>query len=125
GWKARVFERSLAVGQRYAELKDKGARVPASLRLQHALADRAVFRKWREGIGGRLRYFVSGGAPLSPTLSYSFLGAGIQILQGYGMTETCVVAANRPDDNRVGSIGKPFAGIEVAIAEDGEILLRG
>ena len=81
--------------------------------------------KWREGIGGRLRYFVSGGAPLSPTLSYSFLGAGIKILQGYGMTETCVVCANRPGDNRVGSIGKPFAGIEVAIAGDGEILVRG
>jgi long-chain acyl-CoA synthetase len=125
GWKARVFERSLAVGQRYAELEDKGQRVPLSLKLQQALADRLVFTKWREGIGGRLRYFVSGGAPLSPTLSYSFLGAGIQILQGYGMTETCVVSSNRPGDNRVGSIGKPFEGIEVAIAEDGEMLIRG
>ena len=96
------------IGQRYAELKDKGQRIPVSLKLRHAAADRLVFTKWREGIGGRLRYFVSGGAPLSPTLSYSFLGAGINILQGYGMTETCVVAANRPDDNRVGSIGKPF-----------------
>ena len=84
-----------------------------------------MFSKWREGVGGRLRYFVSGGAPLSPTLSYSFLGAGINILQGYGMTETCIVCANRPEDNCVGSIGKPFAGIEVAIAEDGEILVRG
>jgi long-chain acyl-CoA synthetase len=68
---------------------------------------------------------VSGGAPLSPTLSYSFLGAGINILQGYGMTETCIVCANRPEDNCVGSIGKPFSGIEVAIAEDGEMLVRG
>jgi long-chain acyl-CoA synthetase len=84
-----------------------------------------VFTKWREGIGGRLRYFVSGGAPLSPTLSYSFLGAGINILQGYGMTETCIVCANRPGDNRVGSIGRPFTGIEVAIAADGEMLVRG
>jgi long-chain acyl-CoA synthetase len=58
-------------------------------------------------------------------LSYSFLGAGINILQGYGMTETCIVCANRPEDNCVGSIGKPFAGIEVAVAEDGEILVRG
>ena len=72
-----------------------------------------------------MRYFVSGGAPLSPALSYSFLGAGINILQGYGMTETCVVCANRPGDNCVGSIGKAFAGIDVAIAEDGEILVRG
>ena len=125
GVKSKVFARSLAVGQRVAELEDKKKRVPMSLRARHALADRLVFTKWREGIGGRLRYFVSGGAPLSPTLSYSFLGAGIKILQGYGMTETCIVCANRPDDNRVGSIGKPFEGIEVAIAEDGEMLVRG
>lgn len=125
GLKSKIFARSLVIGQRYAELKDKGRRVPLSLQLRHAVADRLVFTKWREGIGGRLRYFVSGGAPLSPTLSYSFLGAGINILQGYGMTETCIVSANRPDDNRVGSIGKPFTGIEVAIAEDGEMLVRG
>lgn len=125
GLKSKIFARSLVVGQRYAELKDKGQRIPVSLQLRYAIADRLVFTKWREGIGGRLRYFVSGGAPLSPTLSYSFLGAGINILQGYGMTETCVVSANRPDDNRVGSIGKPFAGIEVVIAEDGEMLVRG
>jgi long-chain acyl-CoA synthetase len=125
GLKSKIFAGSLAVGQRVAELEDKKQRVPLSLRAKHAVADRLVFTKWREGIGGRLRYFVSGGAPLSPTLSYSFLGAGIKILQGYGMTETCVVCANRPDDNRVGSIGKPFTGIEVAIAEDGEMLVRG
>ena len=125
GMKAKVFEWSLAVGQRVAKLEDERRRVPLSLRAKHAMADRLVFTKWREGIGGRLRYFVSGGAPLSPTLSYSFLGAGIKILQGYGMTETCIVCANRPEDNRVGSIGKPFKGIEVELAEDGEILVRG
>jgi len=125
GWKRRIFTRALAVGQRFAELADKGERVPASLAIQQRLADRLVFSKWREGVGGRLRYFVSGGAPLSPTLSYSFLAAGIPILQGYGATETCIVAANRPENNRVGSVGTPFAGIELAIAEDGEILIRG
>jgi long-chain acyl-CoA synthetase len=125
GVQSKIFARSLLIGQRYAELKDKGRRIPVSLKLRHVVADRLVFTKWREGIGGRLRYFVSGGAPLSPTLSYSFLGAGINILQGYGMTETCIVSANRPDDNRVGSIGKPFDGIEVVIAEDGEMLIRG
>jgi len=125
GVKSKIFASSLAVGQRVAELEDKKQRVPVSLRLRHAIADRLVFTKWREGIGGRLRYFVSGGAPLSPTLSYSFLGAGIKILQGYGMTETCIVCANRPEDNCVGSIGKPFAGIEMAVAEDGELLVRG
>jgi long-chain acyl-CoA synthetase len=125
GLKTKIFEHSLAIGQRVAELEDKKQRVPITLRAKHAVADRLVFTKWREGVGGRLRYFVSGGAPLSPTLSYSFLGAGIKILQGYGMTETCIVCANRPDDNRVGSIGKPFSGIEVAIADDGEMLVRG
>ena len=125
GTKAKIFEWSLAVGQRIAEMEDKKQHVPLSLRAKHAIADRLVFTKWREGIGGRLRYFVSGGAPLSPTLSYSFLGAGITILQGYGMTETCIVCANRPEDNCVGSIGRPFKGIEVKAAADGELLVRG
>ncbi len=125
GAKAKIFEWSLAIGQRVAELEEKKQRVPLSLRAKHRVADRLVFIKWREGIGGRLRYFVSGGAPLSPMLSYSFLGAGIKILQGYGMTETCIVCANRPEDNCVGSIGKPFKGIEVKTAADGELLVRG
>jgi long-chain acyl-CoA synthetase len=125
GWKRRVFARSLDVGQRYAEAKDKGKLVGPALALQQRVADRVVFSRWREGVGGRLRYFVSGGAPLSPALSYAFLAAGIPILQGYGATETCIVSANRPDNNQVGSVGLPFAGIEVNIADDGEILLRG
>lgn len=125
GWKRRIFVRSLNVGQRYAEAKDKGKFIGPSLAVQQRMANRLVFSKWREGVGGRLRYFVSGGAPLSPALSYAFLAAGIPILQGYGATETCIVSANRPENNRVGSVGVPFDGIEVSIAEDGEILLRG
>jgi long-chain acyl-CoA synthetase len=125
GLKRRVFVRSLEVGQRYAELQDKGRFVNPALAIQQRVADRLVFSKWREGVGGRLRYFVSGGAPLSPALSYAFMAAGIPILQGYGATETCIVSANRPGNNQVGSVGLPFEGIEVAIAEDGEILLRG
>jgi len=125
GWKRRVFVRSLEVGQRYAAAKGKGKLVGPALALQQRVANRVVFSKWREGVGGRLRYFVSGGAPLSPALSYAFLAAGIPILQGYGATETCIVSANRPDNNQVGSVGVPFEGIEVSIAEDGEILLRG
>src|SRR5207249_12183809 len=92
----------------YAECKYQVSPVPLALKARHAVADALVFSKWREGVGGRLRYFVSGGAPRSPALSYSFLGAGINILQGYVMTETCVVCANRPEDNCVGSYGKPF-----------------
>jgi long-chain acyl-CoA synthetase len=125
GLKRRIFLKSLSVGQRYGELVDKGAHVPRLLRAQQNLANKLVFSKWREGVGGRLRYFVSGGAPLSPALSYSFLAAGIPILQGYGATETCIVTANRPSSNNVGSVGKPFAGIELKVADDGEILIRG
>jgi len=125
GWKRRIFTRSLDVGQRYGERVDKRKRIPLRLALQHKFVDKAVFSKWREGVGGRLRYFVSGGAPLSPALSYAYLAAGIPILQGYGATETCIVSANRPGDNRVGTVGLPFEGIELAIAEDGEIMIRG
>ena len=125
GVKRKIFTRSLDVGQRYGELKDNRRRIPAHLRLQQRIASKLVFSKWREGVGGRLRYFVSGGAPLSPALSYSYISAGIPILQGYGATETCIVCANRPDNNHVGSVGIPFDGIELRIAEDGEILVRG
>jgi long-chain acyl-CoA synthetase len=125
GWRSKMFIWALAVGQRYAQLTDKRAPVPPLLEIQQHLASALVFSKWREGIGGRLRYFVSGGAALSPALSYAFLAAGIPILQGYGMTETCIVSANRPDDNRVGSVGLPFPGIDVQIANDGEIMVRG
>ena len=125
GWKRKVFARSLEVGQRYGELKDKRRFISPSLSFQQSLASKLVFSKWRAGVGGRLRYFVSGGAPLSPALSYSYLAAGIPILQGYGATETCIVCANRPDNNHVGSVGIPFDGIELRIAEDGEILVKG
>lgn len=125
GWRRRVFARAMKVGLRYAELQDQRERIPKVLALEQKLADRLVFSKWREGVGGRLRYFVSGGAPLAPTLSYAFFAAGIPILQGYGATETCIVSANRPENNLIGSVGIPFDGIEVVIAEDGEILIRG
>jgi long-chain acyl-CoA synthetase len=125
GFKKSVFLRSLDVGQRYGELKDKRRWISPRLRIKQKLASKLVFSKWREGVGGRLRYFVSGGAPLSPALSYSYLAAGIPILQGYGATETCIVSANRPDNNHVGSVGIPFEGIEIKIAADGEILVRG
>ncbi len=125
GWKTKLFAWALDVGQRHAQLKDRRETVPPLLDLQHDIASRLVFSKWRAGVGGRLRYFVSGGAPLSPTLSHAFWAAGIPILQGFGMTETCIVAANRPDNNKTGSVGLVFPGIEVRIAADGEILVRG
>ena len=126
GYKTRLFDWALQVGQDYWRAKDMHESVSPVLAGKHALASRLVFSKWREGVGGHLRFFVSGGAPLSKKLSYAFWAAGIPILQGYGMTEACVTCANRPEDNKVGSIGTPFEGIEMKIAEgDGEILVRG
>jgi long-chain acyl-CoA synthetase len=125
GLKKNIFMRSLAVGQRYGELKDKHRWIFPPLAIKQNLASKLVFSKWRAGVGGRLRYFVSGGAPLAPALSYAYLAAGIPILQGYGATETCIVCANRPGNNNVGSVGIPFEGIELKIAEDGEILIKG
>lgn len=126
GVKTKLFNWSLDVGQDYWEAVDNHKFISPALRAKHALASRLVFSKWREGVGGELRFFVSGGAPLSKKLSYAFWAAGIPILQGYGMTEACIVCANRPEDNKVGSIGVPFKGLEMKIAEkDGEILIRG
>ena len=126
GWKTKLFDWALVVGQEYWAVKDNHGRVSASLAAKHALANRLVFSKWRDGVGGHLRFFVSGGAPLSKKLSYAFWAAGIPILQGYGMTEACVTCANRPEDSKVGSIGTVFEGIEMKIAEkDSEILIRG
>lgn len=126
GWKTKLFDWALDVGQDYWRAKDMHEPVPATLAAKHALASRLVFSKWRAGVGGHLRFFVSGGAPLSKKLSYAFWAAGIPILQGYGMTEACITCANRPEDNKVGSIGTPFDGIEMKIDEsNGEILIRG
>ena len=126
GLKTKLFDWALDVGQDYWSAKDNHQRVSPALAAKQALANRLVFSKWRAGVGGALRFFVSGGAPLSKKLSYAFWAAGIPILQGYGMTEACVACANRPEDSKVGSIGTPFEGIEMKIAEkDGEVLIRG
>ncbi len=126
GLKTKLFAWALAVGQDYWDYKEKRKSVPATLKAKHAIADKLVFTKWREGVGGSLRFFVSGGAPLSKKLSYAFWSAGIPILQGYGTTEVCVVSANRPEDKHINSIGTVFDGIEMKVAEsDGELLVRG
>lgn len=125
GFKTKLFDWSLDIGQQYWTAKDTHASVSPVLAAKHALASKLVFSKWRDGVGGKLRFFVSGGAPLSKKLSYAFWAAGIPILQGYGMTEACVACANRPEDNKVGSIGTPFDGIEMKIGAQDEILIKG
>ncbi|MDQ4120867.1 MAG: long-chain fatty acid--CoA ligase [Acidobacteriota bacterium] len=126
GFKTKLFSWSLDVGQKYWQAKDQNKAISPVLGLKQAIASRLVFSKWREGVGGNLRFFVSGGAPLSRKLTNAFWAAGIPILQGYGTTESCVVSVNRPDDSKVGSIGIPLEGVEIKIAEeDGEILVKG
>jgi long-chain acyl-CoA synthetase len=124
--KQKIFHRAVEVGRRVAMLRDKGEKVPLRLALELKALDKLVFTKWREAIGGRLRFFVSGGAALSPELAYIFAGAGITILQGYGLTETSpVVSFNRPQANRIGTIGQTIPGVKVRVAEDGELLVQG
>lgn len=125
GFKTKLFDWALDVGQEYWTAKDNHGSVSPVLAAKQALASKLVFSKWRAGVGGSLRFFVSGGAPLSKKLSYAFWAAGIPILQGYGMTEACIVCANRPEDNKVGSIGTPFDGIEMKIGPQDEILIKG
>ncbi len=122
----KIFQRALKVGRAVAVLKDQRKSVPLTLKMQHALYDRLVFTKWREAVGGRLRFFVSGGAALPTEIALTFAGAGIVILQGYGLTETSpVVAVNRLADNRYGTIGPAIPAVKVKTAEDGELLVQG
>jgi long-chain acyl-CoA synthetase len=122
----RIFQWALGVGKRVFRHRIEKTRPPAGLALQHKLADALVFAKIRARTGGRLRLFVSGGAPLSRDINEFFGAIGLLILEGYGLTETSpVISVNTPMALRPGSVGRPVAGVEVKIAEDGEILTRG
>jgi long-chain acyl-CoA synthetase len=124
--KAALFNWAIGVGIHWAGLRMQRRRIPAVLSWQHKIADRLVFSKFREGLGGRLRLCVAGGAALPPKIGYIFAGAGVTILQCYGLTETSPgVTVNEPETNRLETVGRPIRNVEIRIAADGEIETRG
>ena len=126
GAKLKIFHWAEGVGREYSRAVRSGKPVSPVLKVKHAVADRLVFSKIRDRFGGRIRFFISGAAALSQDIAEWFHGAGILILEGYGLTETSAGAfVNRPDAFKLGTVGLPFPGTEVKIAEDGEVLLKG
>jgi long-chain acyl-CoA synthetase len=126
GVKGKLVAWASGVASKWTEARLSGRSPGAITSLQHVVADRIVFKKLRARMGGRLRFFISGGAPLALHVARFFYGAKILIFEGYGLTETSpVVTANTYEAMRLGTVGKPVPGTEVMIAEDGEILLRG
>ena len=126
GLKRRLTDWAFGVGRRYTRHVLDGTHPPVGLAWQRSLASKIVYAKLQQRLGGRLRFFFSGGAPLDARLGEFFLSVGIQILEGYGLTETSpVIAVNRQNRFRFGTVGPALPGVEVKIAEDGEILTRG
>jgi long-chain acyl-CoA synthetase len=129
GAKRRIFDAAVATAtdwSRATAAPDGDGGPGLTLRLRHALFDRLVYAKLRAAVGGQVSYAVSGGAPLGERLGHFFRGAGITILEGYGLTETSAAATvNRPQRNKIGTVGQPLPGVAIRIAEDEEILLRG
>ncbi|MEU9641494.1 AMP-dependent synthetase/ligase [Streptomyces sp. NPDC048188] len=132
GAKYKIFQWAAGIAREYAKVTQDNfkrtgtASAPTGLRTKHAVADRLVYAKIREAFGGRLRACVSGSAALAPEIGFFFAGAGIHILEGYGLTESSAASFVNPGEAyRTGTVGKPLPGTEVRIADDGEILLRG
>jgi long-chain acyl-CoA synthetase len=124
--KVALLSWAVKLAQDYARRTIYGEKISASLKLQHALALRLVFSRWKKAFGGRIRLLVSGGASLPEDLGLLYVGAGIPIVQGYGLTETSpVISSCAVDQNRAGTVGKPIRNVEVRVAADGEIEVRG
>src|SRR5580704_11799785 len=126
GAKRKIFDWSVRVAREAVRWKAYGEEAPSWLHVRWRIADRIVYSKIRDGIGGRFRAFISGGGPLSRELAEFFWAVGVPVYQGYGLTESSpVVSANYPGANRVGTVGQPIEHVNVRIAEDGEILVQG
>jgi long-chain acyl-CoA synthetase len=126
GLKKAVFDWSIRVGAKVREMERAGRKPGFLLRKQYGFADKRVLTKIRGLFGGKLRIATSGAAPINPEILRFFDAAGVLVLEGWGMTETSTAATiSRPDDFKIGTIGKPFPGCDVRIAEDGEILVKG
>jgi long-chain acyl-CoA synthetase len=124
--KRALMDFSFSVGRRASELRQQGQPMPALLQMQYKVADRLVFAKLNQLLGGRVKYMISGGAPLAREIAEFFDAAGIRILEGYGLTETTpVLTVNRPDRYRLGTVGIPLECVSIRIADDGEILAKG
>ncbi|HEY3919383.1 MAG TPA: AMP-dependent synthetase/ligase, partial [Stellaceae bacterium] len=126
GLKRKIFDWAMGVARESVRWKAYGEDASYLLNFRWGFADRIVFTKIRDGIGGRFRAFISGGGPLSREIAEFFWAVGIPVYQGYGLTETSpVVSANVPNKIKVATVGPPLDGVEVKIADDGEVLVRG
>jgi long-chain acyl-CoA synthetase len=124
--KGAIFGRAARTAIAYSQGLDAPGGPGFGLRAQHALFDRLVYAKLRAALGGRAGYAVSGGAALTERLCHFFRGVGVTVLQGYGLTETTAAATvNRPDRNKIGTVGQPLPGVGIKIDQDGEILIQG
>jgi long-chain acyl-CoA synthetase len=125
--RSMIFAAAAETAIAWSKSADSGAARPgARLRLRHALFDRLVYARLRAAVGGKVQYAISGGAPLGDRLGHFFRGAGLPVLEGYGLTETSAASTvNRPQRNKIGTVGMPLPGVSVRIADDGEILISG
>jgi long-chain acyl-CoA synthetase len=124
--RGKIFARAARTAVSYSEALDSPGRPGFALRAEHAVFDRLVYSKLRAALGGKARWAVSGGAALAPRLGHFFRGVGVTVLEGYGLTETtAAVSVNRPDRQKIGSVGLPLPGVAVRIADDGEVLIHG